>query len=159
MLGGYVEKITIDGYEVLISPQDYERVTAQKWYSNRHKASHIYFKQGTTKNGKFIGFYLHRFILNAPEGTQVDHRDGNTLNNTRENLRLCTHSQNMQNRRKLSHKKFKGTWYEKGIKKWRARIQLSNGMVKNLGCFTTEEEAHAAYVAAAKKYHGEFAHA
>ena len=102
--------------------------------------------------------YLHRFILNAPDELQVDHRDGNTFNNTRENLRLCTCSQNNQNKGKISNNRFKGIWYEKSMKKWRARVQLSHKKI-NLGCFKTEEEAHVAYVAAAKKYHGEFYHA
>ena len=149
--------LTIEGYQVIISPQDYKRVSALKWFSNRHREPKIYFKNGTLLNGKYKGIYLHRFILDAPTGIQVDHRDGDTLNCTRENLRLCTHSQNMQNRKKLDHKNYKGTWYEKGIKKWRSRI-VYNGKTVNLGCYRTEEAAHAAYMEAARKYHGEFAH-
>jgi len=63
----------------------------------------------------------------------------------------------MQNRRKSYYKKYKGTWYEKSIKRWRTRIRV-NGTVINLGCYKTEEEAHAAYAIAAHKYHREFAH-
>jgi len=115
-------------------------------------------------NGKRKTIRLHRVILalmlkrDLLTGEEVDHIDGNGLNNTRKNLRLATKAQNMANSRKRSDNTsgFKGVcWYEhKG--KWRAYISVS-GKKMHLGYFTSKEAAYAAYCTAAEKYHGEFA--
>jgi len=101
---------------------------------------------------------LHRFILDAPIGVQVDHKDGNPLNNTRENLRLCSQSQNLQNQRAKQNTHLKGITFRRDRNRWKARIKI-NGKELFLGYYRTQEEAHAAYLEAARKYHGEFAHA
>jgi len=95
--------------------------------------------------------------MDAPEGTFIDHKDGNTLNNTKENLRLCTKAQNQQNRSGIRKDKLKGAFKVKNSL-WRCRIRASGRNI-HIGYYRTEEEAHAAYMEAAKKYHGEFAHA
>lgn len=107
--------------------------------------------------GKQVPF--HRLVMSAPPGRVVDHIDGNALNNTRANLRICSVSQNSMNRR---HDTDSSSGY-KGVAKdkraisnpWNAAIQ-ANGVRKHLGRFPTADAAHAAYVKAAKEIHGEF---
>jgi HNH endonuclease len=99
---------------------------------------------------------LHRAIINAPKGMCVDHINGNTLDNRRSNLRLATHKQNMQNRKKHNCKNpYKGV-YEKRSGRYTAMI-FDNSKLKNLGVFETAEEAAKVYDARAAILHGEFA--
>lgn len=91
-----------------------------------------------------------------PEGSVIDHIDGNRGNNKWSNLRLCSSEQNCQNRvvRKDSTTKLMGVSHDKNAKgkKFRAVI-MSRGKSIFLGQFATAEEAHAAYVAAKPLYH------
>lgn len=107
--------------------------------------------------------YLHRFLLNAKGGEEVDHRDGNGLRNRRSNLRLCTRTKNRQNQRRNQRRvrakktsAYKGVSYYKRTGRWMACIGL-NGLTHHLGYFSTPEEAAAAYDTAAKQMFGEFA--
>lgn len=102
--------------------------------------------QGTIK--------LHRMLMGFPE-REVDHRNGDGLDNRRENLRPATHQQNCCNRKKKSDgitSKFKGVSYKKSHNKW--VVQL-NG--KHVGIFDNELQAAGAYNLAALAEHGEFA--
>ncbi len=101
---------------------------------------------------------MHRQILGEPDGLQVDHRDGNGLNNRRRNLRTATVSQNACNRkvRADSASGLKGVGRDKRDGRWHARIQI-NGKRHILGHFDTAKEASAAYIAAVRKFHGEYA--
>lgn len=97
---------------------------------------------------------LHRILLNEPDGLEVDHADGNPLNNRLENLRVCDRKQNNQNRTK--HKDnmsgFKSVSWHKSNKKWQVNI---NG--KHLGCFDSKEKANEYAVLKRRELHGEFA--
>ena len=102
--------------------------------------------------------YLHRLILNAPQGTEIDHINGNRLDNRRFNLRFATPGQNRRNK----PKPINNTTGFKGIKqtpngKWIAKIGIPIGKKKHLGTFNTDVEAAHAYDAAALIYHSEFA--
>jgi hypothetical protein len=99
---------------------------------------------------------MHRLILRVDANTQVDHRDGNGLNNTRGNLRPATHAQNQHNSRlrKDNQSGFKGV-HRQG-NRWVARIRV-DGEQKHLGSFRTPEEAARAYDAAALRLRGEYA--
>lgn len=94
-----------------------------------------------------------------PKG-QIDHIDGDGLNNRLANLRPCTHAQNQHNRSayKTNKSGFKGVRMAKGGRRWRAEIKI-NGKSKHIGQFATVEEAHAAYAKACQTYHGEFGRA
>jgi len=103
---------------------------------------------------------MHRFLLgSACDGFEVDHWDGNGLNNRRLNIRVASRRQNIQNlvhTRKHSSR-FKGVTWDKENRKWRVTIQV-DGVPLRLGRFENEEESAAAYDAAARKHFGEFAH-
>ncbi|MGN6118039.1 MAG: HNH endonuclease [Nitrobacter sp.] len=100
---------------------------------------------------------VHRvafFLMTGREPDIVDHRDGNTTNNAWANLREADPSQSSANRKGFGPHK-KGVRPSKGSR-WRACIKF-RGQRVGLGCFDTEDEAHAAYRAAAHRLHGEFA--
>lgn len=90
---------------------------------------------------------------------EIDHINRDPTDNRWENLRPANRSENCTNRRTFSTTGFKGVSFHKyGYKKkYTARI-VANGKLKSLGYFETPEQAHAAYVAAALKYHGQFAY-
>lgn len=117
------------------------------------RAPHIYAASGHNYKGK-KQVYLHRLITGALPHQKVDHINGNTLDNRRANLRLCSHAQNMRNRKaqKNSSRKYKGV----GKNKTCATFTASAGG-KYIGSFKTAEEAARAYDAKAKDLWGEFA--
>jgi hypothetical protein len=103
---------------------------------------------------------MHRVLTLATPGTVVDHKNGNPLDNTRRNLRVCTHADNMKNRRLNANNRsgFKGCYLDKRAKvpRWRAEIR-SDGKRYCLGSFPSPDLAHQAYRQAAVRLHGEFA--
>ena len=101
---------------------------------------------------------MHREILSAPDSAEVDHKDGNGLDNRKQNLRLASRVQNQCNKRRYSSNTcgFKGVHFHKQNRKWRARIEFNKKRI-SLGLFSSREEAGAAYIEAAKRLHGEFA--
>ena len=115
-----------------------------------------------TSNGYVMigGKFLHRIIMNPPANLQVDHRNKNTLDNRKCNLRICTNSENAMNRgkQKNNYSGFKGVRLDKRRKrkKFRAKI-TANKIIYHLGSFEKADEARAAYRKAAKQLHGQFA--
>jgi len=144
--------INIHGYEVILSVCDLERVKAHGWYKNGINGSPYF---ACKCKGKHIS--LHRFIVDCPSGMQVDHINGNTLDNRRSNLRVCTKAQNSRNRHtnKNSISGYKGVYWDNHFKKWITYIRFENKKIY-LGRFDNPEKAYEAYVAASEKYHGEF---
>ena len=99
---------------------------------------------------------LHRVLLDVPRNMVVDHIDHDGMNNQRENLRVCTHTENMRNRRKTENTQtgFKGVESRRG--KYRFAIRTDAGRLRSPFMYNTPQEAHSAYVEAAKKHHGGF---
>lgn len=138
----------------LVDASDLPILDGYAWhvYPSRHTwyASHS-LSAGTT-------IFMHRFLMNAKERSEVDHINGNGLDNRRSNLRICTHVQNNHNRRKRlgTSSQYKGVWYYARYGTWRASIRVE-GILKTIGRYANEEDAARAYDFAAKNHFGEFA--
>jgi hypothetical protein len=102
---------------------------------------------------------MHRVIMNAPAGLVVDHIDHDGLNNTRNNLRLCTPRQNRYNLPPLPNgtSKYKGVHWSKSRRKWRVGIKCGPNAY-HIGFFKSEIQAAKAYDKAAKEFFGEYAY-
>lgn len=142
----------------LVSDEDYERIAAHRWHAKTSaKTDTVYAIRREMIDGRLRIFYMHREILNPPNALHVDHADGDGLNNTRENLRLCTRVQNQGNRKK---DRDAGKCAYMGVSPngpgFAAKICV-NKVVRCLGTFPTEREAAMAYDAAARRLRGEFA--
>jgi hypothetical protein len=143
------------GYIALVDDEDYEKVSQYKWYAENRLYS-WYARTTIIKTRKNI--YLHRFILNVKPDEEVDHINGNGLDNRRCNLRIVTHQQNMMNVKKRINgsSKYRGVFWDKEREKWEAQIAI-NGKSCYLGLFTSEVEAAKAYNIKALESFGEYA--
>lgn len=147
----------------MVDDEDYEVVSSFRWFAYVSGITKNYFRAArfsTTKNGqKKKMIHLPRFLLNAPDGMVVDHINGDTLDNRRSNLRICTTSENGMNATigKRNTSGYKGvSGYPSKLRPWTAMITYQQQKVF-IGNFDTKEEAALAYNKKAKEYFGEFA--
>lgn len=119
------------------------------------KSDNGFYAMGMFKLKKQIA--LHRYIMGNPIGMQIDHIDGDTLNNTKENLRVCHKTQNLRN------KKVKSPYGYRGVSRhpinpffWSSSICFAQAQM-SLGSFSTREDAAKAYDIAAVLLFGSFA--
>lgn len=149
------------GKVALVDDEDYDYLMQWKWkinndgYAVAYTRDHLF--PGHSRPIK-IASLMHREIFKHPLNLIVDHIDGDRLNNTRVNLRICTQSENSKNRCVPKNNKsgFKGVCWSKRSGKWVAQL-TANGRVMHLGLFTCPTAAALVYNAAAIKHHGEFA--
>lgn len=145
------------GMTALVDVEDFANVTKYNW--RRYKGRYTFYA-ATKINNKPIA--MHRFILGLTDPKILaDHKNGNGLDNRRENLRECGYEGNARNRKMNNNNKRVSSLY-KGVCKtkfgrWSARIKFNKKDIW-LGAFLDEKEAAIAYDNAAKKYYGEFAY-
>jgi hypothetical protein len=147
------------GKFAVVDDEDYDWLNQWKWSYTRANSgtSGGYAIRSVTKNGKGKIILMHRFILNAPPHLQVDHADGDGLNNRRSNIRLATASQQMANRnRPKNSRPFRGVRWVEEKKRWRAEI-TANSKVRHIGYFDDPILAALAYDEKAIESFGEFA--
>ena len=145
------------GKFALVDDEDFEELNKYKWTAYGARDTFYAYRNPSINNGR-KSIFMHRQIMNTPEGMQTDHADRNGINNQRKNLRIVTNSQNQMNKKRQSNNSsgFMGVDFHSGTKKYRARINKKGKQI-HLGIFNTAKEAAHAYDAAARKYHGEFA--
>jgi hypothetical protein len=141
------------GLAAKVSPIDYDHLVKWKWYANRGGRGGLrwHAKRGMGK----LYMSMHRQILGAASGVEVDHINGDPLDNRRENLRVANRSQNMANIPPRSKTGFKGVHRTKS-----GRFQVCirhNWKLLHLGTFDCPSAAARAYDAKAKELFGEFA--
>lgn len=146
------------GQTTIIDKKTYWMVKPYKWYTSpTHKgyyaSSVIYTREAGRKK-----IYLHSHLLRIDSASQVDHINGNKLDNRLSNLRVCNTTQNSQNKTKTvkNTSGYKGVSWNDDKKKWNASIRV-NGKTICLGNFGSKSAAARAYDTAARKYFGEFA--
>jgi hypothetical protein len=135
------------GYKTIVDDDDYDWLSRLRWVARVLEGSKVYARHQTTKNKKPFRCYMHRLITEAPRELIVDHRNGDTLDNRRINLRLTTKSRNSLNitkQRSDNKSGFRGVSWSKSVGRWQA-VATIEGIQKGLGYFDTPEAAHLAY--------------
>jgi hypothetical protein len=146
------------GEIVLVDDEDYPLLSRHVWYMSGHGHRQYACTKINTNTGKIKNFCMHNFIIGI--AANVDHKDNNTMNCQKENLRPATRNENEWNKGKQRTAKGKPcTSQYKGVSlvqgKWRAQIKR-NGVLYLLGNFTNEIDAARAYNKKAEELSGEF---
>lgn len=138
------------GKFALVEDEDYKLVNKYRWRINAYGYAETKVKKKS--------IYMHRLIMNAEKGMEVDHINHEKLDNQKTNLRLCTHQQNQHNLKpqKNGSSQYKGVRWHKGNKSWQSKISY-DGKTYYLGYFPTEAQAAHAYNLKATELFGEFA--
>ena len=142
---------------------NYDRLMEHKWYANKIRGNFYAKRNIVLPTGKRTSLFIHREIMNTPEGLECDHINHDTLNCLEENMRNCTPHQNMLNKKPWGKSQYLGvsSYYKNGTKGQRYLYFTSyitiNRKTITLGNFKDEVLAAKARDTAAIKYFGEFA--
>lgn len=142
------------GKFAIVDDEDYEILKGYAWlYSCGYAVRNAL----RIDQVKLSTISMHRVIAKTPGPLLTDHKNGNKLDNRKENLRICTFSENFFNQgpHKDNLTGYKGVCFNRKYNRYQSQI-MARGKSHYLGSFLTAEEAHAAYVKASKLLHGEF---
>lgn len=148
-----------EGKWAILELPDYYRLCKYKWYVNGNGFKFYAFRNIIIGPGKTRMISMHREVMGFPKGMLVDHRNHDSLDNRRSNLRIATHSQNTcnkQDKRAGCSSQFRGASWDKKRKYWNVSV-VREGKLVFFGRYKNELEAARAYDRAAIKFHGEFA--
>ena len=152
------------GYFTLIDADNQHLFDGKKWSASEvgRKPRKAYAKaRFAVARGVWKTRSLHCAVLPPPPGLVIDHINGDTLDNRRENLRVCTQAENVRNRRNKGTKGISRVKLAGGRIRWRAYLcktdELGKKRFMSLGYFDTQREAAIAYNLAAAQHFGSFA--
>ncbi len=159
-----MRRLDVGGHVVLVDSEDYDFLAVFNWRPLVTDSGLVYAQAWRRR----MHFYMHRLVIGAGPGEEVDHKNGNGLDNRKDNLRIATHSQNLGNIGKPRLKKppssqYKGVTWDKSKNAWAVFVatdgKYPNGRCKRkfVGRFASEVEAAQAYDRAALARWGEFA--
>lgn len=144
------------GKVAIVDDADFEELSKYKWCAAKCRHT-VYALHRLGQHG--YGMLMHRLILDASPDKHVDHKDGDGLNNRRENIRLCSARQNSQARKIKTvgtTSRFRGVSWDKTNLLWKSEIK-SRGKNYFLGRFAKEKDAARAYDKKARELFGEYA--
>lgn len=153
--------IKFKGHDLIIDDEDYELFVNRGWYINNGKRNSTPYLQG----GRPKHELFHRIImkLEAGDKRQIDHKNGNGLDNRKDNLRIADNGKNQSNCKKYktykglpTSSKYKGVVYRKQGNKYEVRVRVNKKLIR-IGLYKLESDAAKAYNNAAMEYFGEFA--
>lgn len=151
------------GKFAMVDDEDYDYLNQWKWRASK-SGNTFYAKRELIKGELKTTISMHRSLLQPPRDLQIDHKNGNGLDNQRSNLRLATHSQNRANipsfktiKGKIRTSKFKGVHLHSSKRSWVANLRHNKKLIY-LGAFKDELMAAKAYDLMAVKVFGEFAY-
>lgn len=150
------EIILTQGKTAIVDAQDFERLSAVKWYAAYCRNRWYAVRNKRLEDGTRKTIFLHGEVLKVPKGMKTDHINGDSLDCRRANLRPLTHTANMMNRPKQRNNSsgYKGV-YRKG-NKWSAVLNVRRKS-HYLGIFAKATDAAKAYDKYASKLHGDAA--
>lgn len=144
------------GKTAIVDDEDFERISLHRWAFNSQGGYAV--RKGCKRKGEPRTVQMHREILHAPKGCQIDHINGNGLDNRKANLRIADVQRNAFNRGKPNvpcSSQYKGVFRRKNKPSWYARIKYCDRHVE-LGAYSSEALAAAIYNYAARIFFGEF---
>ena len=149
-----IKKRNGEVFDCLMDDEDWEKFKNIGIYiiPNKSKIPYLYFSSAYKQRS------LSRYLMGDPSGFVVDHINGNTLDNRRKNLRICTQSENLRNSKKHIKKssEYKGVSFVKKVQKYRASIRIK-GHNFFIGEYKEEKDAALAYNKTALEYFGDYA--
>lgn len=141
------------GKVALIDDEDLLKLSKYKWYAHKDGKTWYAERHSERVNGKSHKIKMHRCIITPPHGMEIDHLNGDGLDNRRENLRVVTHRINLQNRHDTKTSKYPGVSWDKNKQKWRADIRI-DGKRHHLGLYRDEDIAGIIYSGACRELIG-----
>lgn len=148
------------GKRAIVDDEDYDWLNQWNWCASETKPEiYIAYRKRRVGSGAWKGLRMHRLIKSPPLDMLVDHKNHDTLDNRKCNLRVCSVSQNNANRRPSIGKssKYKGVRWSGHRNKWYAEIKTHSKGI-HIGQFETPEQAAVAYDKQAIELFGEFAY-
>jgi hypothetical protein len=147
------------GLEAIVDDEDYQDLIRWKWFANDTGGKYRPARNGPRSEKNRAKIYMYRQIMGFPVDMEVDHINGDPLDNRRGNLRVCGRVQNANNRSKQANNTtgYKGVSLDSRVGRFVVRIKDRSGRYKYIGEYETAKDAAHVYDFAAQLFHGQFA--